>query len=113
VLRVGGIAQFFAQQLLLAVRNRDDSMNVPPRNFGFPAGPPTLKDYPQFDWGYASTHRVETLPEGAMVIHLNDNCIIVLTPFPFPLCSPFKRKANGELFKHMQDPDKRGDAGHP
>jgi hypothetical protein len=86
---------------------------VPPRNFGFPAGPPTLNDYPQFDWDYARTHRVETLPEGGMVIHLNDNCVIVLTPFPFPLCSPFKRKANGELFKHMHDPDRPGDAGLP
>jgi hypothetical protein len=86
---------------------------VPPRNFGFPTGPPTTKDYPQFDWDYARTHRVETLPEGGMVIHLNDNCIIVLTPFPFPLCSPFKRKANGELFKHMHDPDKPADAGLP
>ena len=72
-----------------------------------------MQDYPQFDWDYARTHRVETLTEGGMVIHLNDNCVIVLTPFPFPLCSPFKRKANGELFKHMHDPHKPGDAGLP
>ena len=86
---------------------------APLRNFGFPARSPTTKDYPQFDWDYARTHRVESLPEGGTVIHLNDNCVIVLTPFPFPFCSPFKRKANGELFKHMRDPDKPADAGLP
>jgi hypothetical protein len=84
-----------------------------PRTFNFPSQPPTMKDYPQFDWDYAATHRVETLPEGGMVIHLNDNCVIVLTPLPFPLCSPFKRKASGELFKHMRDPNKPDAAGVP
>jgi hypothetical protein len=86
---------------------------TPIRNFGFPTTPPTMKDYPQFDWDYARTHRVESFPDGGMVIHLNDNCVLVLNPFPFPLCSPFKRKANGELFKHMHDADKPGDAGIP
>jgi hypothetical protein len=34
------------------------------KDFGFPKRPPTTADYPQFDWDYARTHRVETLPQG-------------------------------------------------
>jgi hypothetical protein len=86
---------------------------IPIKNFGFPTRSPTIKDYPQFDWDYARTHRVESLPEGGIIINLNDNCVLVLNPFPFLLCSPLKRKANGELFKHMRDPDQPGDAGVP
>jgi hypothetical protein len=88
--------------------------NKPPtRNFGFPQRQPTTADYPQFDWDYARTHRVESLPEGGVVIHLNDNCVLVLSPFPFPFCSPFKQKVNGDLFKHMHDPGRPRDAGVP
>jgi hypothetical protein len=85
----------------------------PVKDFGFPKTPPTMADYPQFDWDYARTHRVESIPEGGVVIHLNDNCMLVLNPFPFPFCWPFKRAANGELFKHMLDPDNSGDARLP
>ena len=87
---------------------------TPKRDFGFPARSPTVKDYPQFDWDYARTHRLEQLPEGGgLIIHLNDNCFIMLNPFPFPFCSPFKRKAKGDLFNHMHDPDKPGDPSIP
>jgi len=101
-------------ELVQAARAAADTDPKPPiKNFGFPTRSPTIKDYPRFDWDYARTHRVESFPEGGIAIHLNDNCVLVLSPFPFPLCSPFKRKANGELFKHMRDPDKPGDAGVP
>ncbi len=72
-----------------------------------------MADYPQFDWDYARTHRVESIPQGGIIIHLNDNCVVVMTPLPFASCSPFKREANGELFKHMRDPDRPGDARLP
>jgi hypothetical protein len=85
----------------------------PLRDFGVPARPPTTADYPQFDWDYARTHRVESIPQGGVIIHLNDNCVLVLSPLPLALCSPFKHEANGELFKHMRDPDKPGDARLP
>jgi hypothetical protein len=92
----------------------DKNTEIPTRDFGFPARSPTLKDYPQFDWDYARTHRVEQLPEGGgLIIHLNENCFIMLNPFPFPFCSPFKHKAKGDLFKHMHDPDKPGDPNIP
>ncbi len=82
----------------------------PIKDFGFPKAPPTMADYPQFDWDYARTHRVESIPEGGVVIRLNDNCVLVLNPLPMAFCWPFKRAANGELFKHMRDPDNSGDA---
>lgn len=88
-------------------------LKKPIREFGFPKAPPTVADYPQFDWDYARTHRVESIPQGGIVIHLNDNCVVVLSPLPAAFCSPFKRAANGELFKHMRDPDNPGDARLP
>jgi hypothetical protein len=101
-------------ELLRASRAAADAQSTTARkDFGFPMRSPTMRDCPQFDWDYARTHRVESFPEGGMIIHLNDNCVLVLNPFPFPLCSPLKRKANGELFKHMRDPDKPGEADIP
>lgn len=85
----------------------------PVKDFGFPTRSPTMADYPQFDWDYARTHRVESIPQGGILIRLNDNCVLVLNPLPLAFCSPFKRKANGELFKHMRDPDRPGDARVP
>jgi hypothetical protein len=58
---------------------------------------------PDFGWSHAQTHRVESLPDGGIVINLNDNCVLVLNPFPFPMCSPFKKKAKGDLFEHMRE----------
>jgi len=82
-----------------------DSKN-PTRDFGFPKRSATTADYPQFDWDYARTHRLESVPEGGIMIHLNDKCVLVLNPLPFAFCMPFSREANGELFKHMRDPVK-------
>jgi hypothetical protein len=81
-----------------------------PKDFGFPKRPPTTADYPQFDWDYARTHRVETLPQGGLLINLNDNCALIFAPLPMAICGIGKRKANGDLFKHMRDPDQRN---HP
>jgi hypothetical protein len=78
-----------------------------PRGFGFPHTPSTHTDKrPQFGWDYAATHRVEAIPEGGLIIHLNDNCVLILFPLPFGECAIGKRKANGDLFKHMNDPSR-------
>ena len=80
------------------------------REFGFPhrsaapAGNP-----PQFGWDYAATHRIESIPEGGLLVHLNDNCVLVLFPLPFAGCAIGKRKANGHLFDHMHDPSQSVD----
>jgi hypothetical protein len=74
------------------------------REFGFPHPSATPDKPAQFAWNYAATHRVESLPQGGLLIHLNDNCVLLLFPFPFVACAIGKIKANGNLFEHMRDP---------
>jgi hypothetical protein len=76
-----------------------------PRDFGFPHSPsaPDSKT-PKFEWDYVATHRIEAIPEGGLLLHLNDNCVLILFPLPFAGCGIGKRKANGDLFEHMHDP---------
>jgi hypothetical protein len=66
----------------------------------FPTQP---KKTQEFAWDYAATHRVETIPEGGMLIHLSDNCVLVLMPLPIVGCGIGKRPANGDLFEHRRD----------
>jgi hypothetical protein len=81
-----------------------------PRDFGFPHSPsvPDIKT-PQFGWDYVATHRIEGIPEGGLLLHLNDNCVLILFPLPFAGCGIGKKKANGDLFEHMHDPARAGD----
>jgi len=73
------------------------------KDFGFPrSAEPAPMRAPEFAWDYARTHRVESLPEGGIVINLSDNCVLVLNPFPLPFCWPGKKPANGDLFKDMK-----------
>jgi hypothetical protein len=58
---------------------------------------------PQIAWDYAATHRVESLPEGGILIHLSDNCVLALMPFPFVGCGIGKSLADGGLFEHMHE----------
>jgi len=57
----------------------------------------------QFAWDYAATHRIEAIPEGGMLVHLNDNCVLIIFPLPFIGCGIGKRPANGDLFEHRRD----------
>jgi hypothetical protein len=66
----------------------------------FPSLP---KKAPQFAWDYAATHRIEAIPEGGMLVHLSDNCVLILFPLPFVGCGIGKRPANGDLFEHRHD----------
>jgi hypothetical protein len=54
-------------------------------------------------WDYAATHRIESIPGGGVLVHLSDNCVLILFPFPFVGCAIGKRPANGDLFEHMHD----------
>lgn len=76
-----------------------------PRDFGFPhsSSAPTSKT-PEFGWDYVATHRIEAIPEGGLLLHLNDNCVLILFPLPFAGCGIGKKKVNGDLFEHMRDP---------
>jgi hypothetical protein len=71
-----------------------------PRDFGFPKidTPPKQAE---FAWDYAATHRVERIPEGGLLVNLNDNCVLVFLPLPFVFCRPGHKPANGELFRGM------------
>lgn len=86
-----------------------------PKDFGFPhAGAAPSAKTEQFGWDYAPTHRVESIPGGGLLVNLNDNCVLVFVPFPFVLCQPGKKPANGELFKHLHDaPDAGAESGNP
>jgi hypothetical protein len=57
---------------------------------------------PEFGWDRAHTHRVETLEGGAILININDRCIVILTPFPWPFCGIGKIPARGDLFDLMR-----------
>lgn len=66
----------------------------------FPTQP---KKPEQFAWDYAATHRVETLPQGGVLIHINDNCVLLIFPLPLFGCGIGKHPANGDLFEHMRE----------
>ena len=64
---------------------------------------------PEFHWDYSRTHRVEPLGQGALGIHLNDRCVIVLWIVPMVGCSLDEIPARGDLFDHMYDAPAFGD----
>jgi hypothetical protein len=73
-----------------------------PRDFGFPhAKDGPAPKAPEFGWYRAHTHRVESLEEGGLLVHLGENCVLVFVPLPFVGCRPGHVPANGDLFKHM------------
>jgi hypothetical protein len=57
----------------------------------------------EFGWDQSQIHRVEALPEGGTIIHLNDRCSLVLNGFILPVCKIGKIEARGDLFEHMGD----------
>jgi hypothetical protein len=101
----------WASELTRTVREAAPEESVQKsREFGFPRRPAaTAGKPPQFGWDYAATHRFESIPEGGLLVHLNDNCVLVFIPFPFAACAIGKKKANGHLFDHMHDPSQPTD----
>lgn len=67
------------------------------------AYPTTPTKPPQFAWDYAATHRIEAMPEGGMLVHLGDRCVLVLFPLPLVGCGIGTPRANDDLFEHMHD----------
>jgi hypothetical protein len=94
----------WAAELSRAARDAASDQSAPhPRDFGFPHSPATPDKPDQFGWDYAATHRVEALDHGGLLVHINDNCVLILFPLPFVACGIGKRSANGDLFEHMRD----------
>jgi hypothetical protein len=87
-----------------------DKLGQKPRDFGFPhSRSARTSKTPEFGWDYVATHRIEAIPEGGLLLHLNDNCALILFPLPFAGCGIGKKKANGDLFEHMRDPARSDD----
>lgn len=78
--------------------------------FGFPRQPAPAAAVPEFGWDPASTHRLEALPQGGMLLNLNDRCALVIYGLFFPVCKIGRIPVNGHLFDHMRD---RRDGGEP
>ncbi|HET9106893.1 MAG TPA: hypothetical protein VFN79_06845 [Steroidobacteraceae bacterium] len=69
--------------------------------FGFPRMPAHVRAAPEFGWDEARIDRMQRLENG--IIDLGDRCVIKLS-FPIPICRFGRIPANGDLFKHMDDP---------
>jgi hypothetical protein len=78
-------------------------------DFGFPKREPEPRAKREFGWDKTHTERVSALPEGGLLIRLNDNCAIIIAPLPLGGCSLGKRKARGDLFDEMKAPVETGD----
>ena len=94
------------QELQLAAKNAVTNQSAQKGHeadfaHAFPLSP---QKPPEFGWDYAATHRVETIPGGGVLLHLNDNCVLVLYPLPLVGCGIGKRPTNGDLFEHLHDP---------
>lgn len=95
----------WTEELHLAAKNAVANQLAQKRHeLDFAHAFPTLPKKPQqFAWDYAATHRIEAIPGGGMLVHLNDNCVLILFPLPFVGCGIGKRPANGDLFEHQRD----------
>jgi hypothetical protein len=65
---------------------------------------------PQFGWDHSHIHRVEEIPDGGLIVNINDRCAIVIR-FPVLLagCKIGKMESRGDLFTHMNDSPSLGD----
>ena len=64
---------------------------------------------PEFGWSRAAIQPIEALPDGGILIRLNERCVIVINPFPLPFCGIGEIPVNSGLFEHMNDPPVAGD----
>lgn len=86
-------------------RARQARALAPPSSM-FPPPPPKR---PGFHWNYARTHRVEPVPGLGTIIHLNDQCALLLfVIIPMIGCALEKAPVRGDLFDHMHDPGNEG-----
>jgi hypothetical protein len=62
--------------------------------------PPAARQ--RFGWDYARTHRVESLPDGGLLVNLSDRCSLIIR-FPMLLggCKIGRIESRADLFAHM------------
>lgn len=85
------------------LRTQESRQPAKQLRFSFPRQPAPAAAVPKFGWDHASTHRLEALPQGGMLINLNDHCALVVYGFLFPFCRIGRIPVNGHLFDHMRD----------
>ena len=78
------------------------------RNPAVPASPQTHPK-PEFGWQRWRLHRVEAMPQGGLVVHLSEHCVLVISALLMPACKIGKIPARGDLFDHMDDAPEPGD----
>lgn len=64
---------------------------------------------PEFGWDRAHTQRIEPIPSGGTLIHINDRCVVAFAVLLIPACKIGKIEARGDLFEHMDDTPQLGD----
>jgi len=75
------------------------AFGVPPASAMFAPAPART---PGLAWNHARTHRVEALPGGVTVFHINDHCAIAFFwVMPFFGCALGKIPTRGDLFEYM------------
>jgi hypothetical protein len=95
----------WAAEIEAQVARNPASQITPFKDFGFAHAPePASARAPEFAWDRVHTQRVQTLPEGGILVHLDDNCVLVFIPLPIAACGIGKKPANGDLFKDMTAP---------
>ena len=63
---------------------------------------PTPVAHQQFAWDYAHTHRVESLPDGGLLVNLSDRCsLIIRLPMLLGGCKIGRIESRADLFAHM------------
>ncbi|MHB8815601.1 MAG: hypothetical protein ACYDAE_20380 [Steroidobacteraceae bacterium] len=95
------------------VRAEESRSSAGKVRFGFPRQPAPAPAAAKFGWDYASTHRLEALRRGGILINLNDHCALVFYGLMlFPGCRIGRIAVNGHLFDHMRD-RRNGSGGLP
>ncbi len=95
-------------------RKREKPSPLAPHDFSGVKPGSTDTSKPQFGWYRARTHRVEEIPTGGLVVHVNDRCAVAIVfIFPFPLCQIGKMPARSDLFSHKGEARAAGDSKLP
>jgi hypothetical protein len=63
---------------------------------------------PEFGWYRAHTQRIEPIPSGGTLIHLNERCVVAIVGAIIPMCAIGKIVTRGDLFEHMYDTPQLG-----
>ena len=98
----------WAEEAKLAASRQIDSLEQS-RNRGAGNAVPRInletrpRPKPEFGWSRAQPGKVESLPEGGMLIWINERCALVINGGLLPICKLRKTPARSDLFEHMHD----------